>query len=367
MISCAQCGWQPVPEKDLPVVLPDIKEFRPKGTGEAPLAASEAFYKVKCPACDGPARRETDVSDTFLDSAWYFYRYLDVDNDREVFSDALAKKWLPIDMYIGGAEHSVLHLLYSRFLAMAFKDMGMIDFEEPFTVFRPHGLLIKEGSKMSKSKGNVVNPDEYIRKFGADAVRMYLMFLGPLKDGGDWRDAGIIGVVRFLNRVWTMGEQSEKFKDGKAASDWLHPSIKMITEDISVLKHNTAIAKLMAILNKLEKEKAVSKKDFEIFLLMLAPLAPFITEELWKKLGNKFSIHKEPWPKYDEKYLVGDTINLIIQINGRLRTTIEAQKGITKKNAEKIALNDPAIKRHLDGKKIKKAVFVKDRLVNFVV
>jgi len=270
-------------------------------------------------------------------------------------------------MYIGGAEHSVLHLLYSRFLTMAFKDIGLVDFEEPYLIFRTHGLITRDGAKMSKSKGNVVDPDKYLDKFGVDVIRTYAQFLSPLSAGGDWHDEGIIGIVRFLNRVWALGERSETFSMKKEISSWLHGSIRKVTDDIPELKYNTAIAELMTALNRLEKEKEVSKYDFETFLLLLAPFAPFIAEELWEKLGNKYSIHSGPWPKYDKKYLVEDIVNLIVQVNGKLRATLEANKGITQKEAEKLALKNPAIKRHIGGKNIKKIVFVQDRLVNFVV
>ncbi|MBI2506902.1 MAG: leucine--tRNA ligase, partial [Candidatus Colwellbacteria bacterium] len=290
MIYCEKCNWQPVPEKDLPVKLPLIKNFRPTGKGESPLASVKSFYEVKCPKCDGRAKRETDVSDTFLDSAWYFFRYPDVKNKKEVFSKARIKKWLPVDMYIGGAEHSVLHLLYSRFLTMVFKDMGLVDFDEPYITFRTHGLITREGAKMSKSKGNVVDPDEYLSKFGIDTIRAYLHFIAPLPASGDWRDTGIMGIVRFLNRVWAMGEklQSANSKSQRVISSWLHLSIKEITKDIAALKYNTAISELMTVLNRLEKEKQTNRKDFETFLLVRAPFAPFITEELGQKLGNKY-------------------------------------------------------------------------------
>lgn len=408
MVYCEKCakegrgeqrdmpGWYAVPEKNLPVPLPHIKNFRPTGTGKAPLATSPSFYNTKCLGCGGAARRETDVSDTFLDSAWYYIGYLMKLRNRKVeFGDSafvkLTRKWLPVDMYIGGAEHSVLHLFYSRFLAMAFKDMGYLDFEEPFTTFRAHGLLIAEGAKMSKSKGNVVNPDEYINKFGADTVRMYLMFLGPFSDGGDWRDAGIVGVVRFLDRVWKLGNKvgsvesvgnvgSERLQrakrsnssSGSNASPWIHGVIKKVTDDISELKYNTAIAELMTALNRFEKlaqssskGEGVSKKDFEVFLLLLAPFAPFISEELWVKLGNKYSIHKESWPTYDKRKLVEDTIRLVVQVNGKVRATVEVKKGISQKEAEALAMRENAVKRHLKGKP-KKVIFVKDRLINFV-
>jgi len=387
MIYCEKCGWQPVPEKDLPVRLPLVKNFRPTGRGKSPLASVQSFYEVKCPKCGGKAKRETDVSDTFLDSAWYFFRYLDHQNKKGPFSKERAKRWLPVDTYIGGAEHAVLHLLYSRFITMVFKDMGLISFDEPYSKFRAHGLLISEGAKMSKSKGNVVIPDEYIKKFGADVVRAYLMFIGPFIEGGDWRDAGIMGPVRFLNRVWDLGAKQEikskRQKEGKSdVSFWLHASIKEITEDIAELKYNTAISELMVILNKLEKESQINRKDWEAFLLLLAPFAPFIAEELWEKLGghdayqgrgsdrkrrSKYSIHKQSWPKYDPGKLTRATATLIIQINGKFRSQIEAQSGTIEKEAEKLALADPKVQKFTSGKKIKKIIFVKDKLINFVI
>ncbi len=382
MIHCEECGWQPVPEKDLPVLLPDIKDFRPKGTGESPLASEEAFWRTKCPECGGEARRETDVSDTFLDSAWYFFRYPGVDNKKEAFSKSRLNKWLPVDMYIGGAEHAVLHLLYSRFITMAFKDMGLTDFEEPFTKFRTHGLITLGGAKMSKSKGNVVDPDDYIGKFGADAVRVCLQFISPLPAGGVWQDSGLMGAVRFLNRVWKIGEKPKEFAKEEEISPWMHKSIKKVTDDIEELKYNTAIAELMIVSNRFEKEGA-SREDFKTFLLLLAPFAPFITEELWSRFfADKKSrihdsrsesgqtafksIHKEPWPKYEEKYLVEDTINLIVQVNGKFRATIETEKGVTQKEAEKLALAEESVSRHIKSKP-NKVVFVKGKLINFVI
>jgi leucyl-tRNA synthetase len=382
MIYCEQCaragrgerkempGWYAAAEKDLPVRLPRVKNFRPTGTGQSPLASVKSFYEVKCPKCGGKARRETDVSDTFLDSAWYWLAYLAKVNAKfEIQNSAfrnLVKRWLPVDMYIGGAEHAVLHLLYSRFITMVFKDMGLVHFDEPFSSFRAHGLLISEGAKMSKSKGNVVVPDAYIRKFGADAIRLYLMFLGPFEEGGDWRDAGIMGPVRFLGRVWHLAQKGN-FTRRQAISPWLHPFIKKITDDISHLRYNTAIAELMKILNSFEQEKAVSRSDFETFLLLLAPFAPFITEEIWEKLGNKFSIHIHPWPQYEVKYLSEDSFSLIIQVNGKTRGQLSLRRGIGQQEAERAALANPRIQRLLAKQKIKKVIFVPDRLINFVV
>jgi leucyl-tRNA synthetase len=374
MIHCEKCalndsvgqGWQPVSEKDLPVLLPQIKEFRPQKTGRAPLASSPDFYQTKCPKCGGPAIRETDVSDTFLDSAWYFYRYLDIDNKKLPINKSRVKKWLPANVYIGGAEHAVLHLLYSRFLAIVFKELKLIDFNEPFAVFKNHGLLIKDGAKMSKSKGNVVIPDEYINTFGADTLRMYLMFLGPFQDGGDWRDSGMAGITRFLNRVWEFYSEIKLDKDKDVISNWMHPSIKKITDDITEFKYNTAISELMVVLRRFENDVCVSRKDSEAFLLMLAPLAPFITEELWEKLGNEYSIHKAPWPQYDVDCLVTNEVSLIIQVDGKLRGSINVKKDLRQENAEKLGLGMERVKSVLGNKKVKKIIFIPNKLINFV-
>ncbi len=357
------CGWQPVPEKDLPVKLPYIKDFRPSGKGESPLASVKEFYKVDCPKCGGEARRETDVSDTFLDSAWYYLRYIDPKNKKEPFDKKIAKKWLPVDMYTGGAEHSVLHLLYSRFLGMVFTDWGLVDFKngEPFPKFRAHGLLIKEGAKMSKSKGNVINPDEYIKNFGADTLRIYLMFIAPFEQGGDFRDSSILGIARFLERVWKL-KPSEK----NGGEKLINKTVKKITEDIEKLHYNTAISALMILLNDFEKV-GVTAKQHETFLKLLAPLAPHITEELWRELGNKDSIHKAPWPGYDPKLIKEENFELIAQINGKMRGIINMKIGVSQKEAEEIALELPNVKEFIAGKKIKKTIFVKDRLINFVI
>ena len=270
-------------------------------------------------------------------------------------------------MYIGGAEHSVLHLLYSRFITMALKDMGHINFEEPFTKFRAHGLIIRDGAKMSKSKGNVVNPDEYIKKFGADALRLHLMFLGPLEEGGDFRDAGMAGVIRFLGRIWSFGATFNAIKRDKELSRHMHKTIKEVTEDIELLKYNTAISELMIALNIFtENPEAVTKKDFETFLILLAPFAPFITEELWEAIGNKFSIHKAKWPEYDKKALKQDSFTLVIQINGKTRHTIKVTKGLSEKDALGIVLSEDKIKNLIGDKIPKKVFFVPERLINIV-
>lgn len=364
MIFCKKCDWQPVPEKDLPVKLPYIKDFRPKGKGESPLASVKSFYETKCPKCKGEARRETDVSDTFLDSSWYFLRYPSVKEKKVAWRTGMTKKWLPVNMYIGGAEHAVLHLLYSRFITMVFKDVGLLEFEEPFSVFRAHGMLIKEGAKMSKSRGNIVNPDFYVKRFGADTLRMYFRFLGPFEQGGDWRDSGIAGITRFLNRVWAL--QKRELRKSESVSPWLFVSIKKVTEDISGLRYNTAISELMIVLNRFESESELKSKDFEIFLLMLAPFAPFITEELWERPGHKKSIHLERWPEYKRSISAEKTFELLFQVNGKLRGKTIAKTGIKENEAKEVALRDARVMAHVSGKRVRRVIFVPNRLINIV-
>ena len=376
MIFCQSCaknkkgeckempGWYSVPENQLPVKLPYVEDFRPKGKGVSPLASVKSFFEVKCPSCGVKARRETDVSDTFLDSAWYYLRYPSVGEKKHAWNPELTKKWLPVNMYIGGAEHSVLHLLYSRFLTMVFNDWRLLDFDEPFGKFRAHGLLISEGAKMSKSRGNVVIPDEYIKKFGADVLRMYLMFLAPFEQGGDFRDAGILGIVRFLERVRAVAEKKME-KDTKRA--WLiNKTIKEVSERIERMSFNTAISALMVCVNAYLSSK-VFLENWEKFLKLLAPFAPYLAEELWEKLGHKNSIHLEPWPKYDIKLIHEDEFELIIQVNGKMRDKLSAATNISQKEAEKLALSREKIKIWLKDKKVKKIVFVPNRLINFVL
>ncbi len=391
MIHCETCaskgegeqqempGWFAVPEEDLPVELPYVKDFRPQGKGESPLASVKEFYEVKCPHCGLKARRETDVSDTFLDSAWYYLRYPSTRSARSgqvPWDPEITKKWFPVNFYTGGAEHAVLHLLYVRFVALALQDMGLLHFsakggsasggEEPFPKFRAHGLLIRERAKMSKSKGNVVNPDEYIEKFGADTLRMYLMFLAPFEQGGDFRDAAILGIARFLERVWKFGTDLKPAGPGISPQYIIHQAIEKISEDIENLHYNTAISALMILLNRLENNGG-GKSDFEVFIRLLAPFAPHITEELWHEFGNETSIHKEFWPAADPKFLKEESFNLVVQVNGKLRATLKIPRGASQKEAEKTALENKNVRNSLAGRKPKKVVFVPDRLINFVI
>ena len=381
MIYCKTCDWQPVPEKDLPVELPLIEDYKPLGTGQAPLASHPEFYKTTCPKCKSSAKRETDVSDTFLDSAWYFLRYVSTDIDSAAFDRERVKKWLPVNMYIGGAEHSVLHLLYSRFITMVLKDLGFISFEEPFTKFRAHGLIVKDGAKMSKSKGNVVVPDAYIKKFGADTLRAYLMFMGPFDQGGDFRDTGIEGMFRFLKRIWVLfskGSFGNSFSDMTRLSI-MHKTIKKVTEDIVELNYNTAIAALMEWYNFLSKLESISKEELGVFAKLIAPFAPHISEELFFMINadkdqrmpadnNWQSISLSAWPKFDSKFLIKNEITIVIQVNGKLRGNIVIDTAISKNKAEveELGRHDSNVVRHLKAKEIKKVIYIEGKVINFV-
>ncbi len=399
MIFCESCartgkgervdmpGWYVVPEKDLPVELPFIKDFRPTGKEESPLAAHKEFYEVKCPACKKSARRETDVSDTFLDSAWYYLRYLNPKNKKSAFDAGLVKNWLPVEMYIGGAEHAVLHLLYVRFVAMALYDWGLLHFDEPMKKFRANGLLIKDGAKMSKSKGNVINPDEYIKNFGADALRMYLMFIAPFEQGGDFRDAGILGIERFLQKVWRYGETWLKNKSSEADPEVLklekslHRAIKKLSDDIENLHFNTAISTLMVFMNEARMEFESERKEeptarsammtsdqFGRFAKLLAPFAPHMAEEIWRNvLAKKTSIHLEAWPKFDEKLTREEKITLVIQVNGKFRDSVEASAGISEEEAGVLALGRKRIMAIVGSQKPKRIIYIPDKLINIVL
>ena len=402
MIHCEKCSWQAVPEKDLPVLLPDVRDWKPKGihsTGsgqavESPLASVVSFVKTSCPNCKGEARRETDVSDTFLDSAWYFLRYLATETRDRAWDRKRADKWLPVDMYIGGAEHAVLHLLYTRFLSMVFYDLGLVNFsakgglaEEPFTKFRAHGLLISGGAKMSKSRGNVVVPDAYIDKYGADTLRCYLMFCGQFTQGGDFRDTGISGMHRFLKRVWTLVQENSKFeiiltkglksrnsKLGSEAAHMIHKTIKKVGKDIEDLSYNTAISALMIWLNDMETRLGkLSREEVETFLKLLAPFAPYMTEELWQQLKvskakKTFeSIHFQPWPKYDEGLARAKQVTLVVQVNGKVRDKLLVEAGISQEEAERLAVGREKVQKYLGNNRPQKVVFVPDRLINFVI
>jgi leucyl-tRNA synthetase len=368
IIYCDACGIVPVPEADLPVVLPHIDDFRPDDSGISPLARHEEWYRVPCPTCGALARRETDVSDNFLDSAWYFLRYPSTERDDVPFDAARTRRWLPVTTYIGGNEHAVLHLLYSRFLTMALHDAGFLDFEEPFTRFRAHGMIIRDGAKMSKTKGNVVNPDELINQWGTDSFRTYLMFLGPYEEGGDYRDSGITGVRRFLDRVWNSVHQcSNSGAPDTGVLRKLHATIKKVGEDIPSLSYNTAIAAMMEYVNVLRaSERALHRDEVLPLVQLLAPFAPHIAEECWAELGHATSVFDSRWPAYDPALLVSDRMTIAVQINGKTRGAVDVARGAEQSVVLAAAAADPVIAKFVTGEP-KKVIYVANRLLNILV
>jgi len=375
----------PVPEKDLPVLLPDDVDFMPHG--ESPLARSKKFHDVKCPKCGAKARREVDTMDTFVCSSWYYLRYSDPNNKEEFAVKEKLKYWLPVDLYVGGAEHTVLHLLYSRFFIKALHHLGYLTFDEPFKKLRHQGIILAEdGRKMSKSYGNVINPDVVVKQYGADALRMFEMFMGPLEDMKPWNTKGIIGISRFLERVWRISFQitNSKFQTNPKSKiqnpklkSLLHKTIRKVSEDIEDLKFNTAISALMILVNEFMSEKEMIRKDYETFLKLLAPFAPHLAEELWSsfakatedKSQNKYkeSIFKQSWPVYNPELIREENIELVVQINGKVRDKLAVSADISEVEAKKIALESGNIKKWLAGKEPLKTIFVKGKLVNIVV
>lgn len=368
-------GWWPVGEKDLPVTLPEIDDYEPEGEGRGPLANHPEFYQTKCPHCGSKAVRETDVSDTFLDSSWYFLRYPSVGvegSNRTAFDKEITERWLPVNLYFGGAEHAVLHLMYSRFVTKVLNDLSRVDFDEPFSKFFAHGLMIKNGAKMSKSRGNVVNPDDYIEKFGADTLRMYSMFLGPMDGSPDFRDSGIEGMRKFIVKVFNIvNVNKENLEDEKLSKNGdvkMHQTIKKVTKDIQAFHYNTAIASIMEYVNVLSKE-GVSKLAAKTLVQLLAPFAPFATEEMWEVLGEKGSVHTSSWPKFDPKKLVEETVVVVVQVNGKLRGTVKIDKSEAEDKSHVIseAKKNESINKWIENKLIKKEIYVPGKILNFVV
>jgi leucyl-tRNA synthetase len=370
IIHCGACGPVAVPDTDLPVLLPFIEDFKPDDSGISPLARHAEWYHVPCPRCGAAARRETDVSDTFLDSSWYFLRYPSTEHADRPFDPARTKTWLPVTTYIGGNEHAVLHLLYSRFITMVLHEQGHVAFDEPFPKLRAHGLIVKDGAKMSKSRGNVVVPDDYIAKWGADTFRMYLMFLGPFQEGGDFRDEGITGIRRFLDKVWHLAHESVGAEvDLPAAVERkLHQTIRKVTADTEELRYNTAIAAMMEYVNQLRTADCRLRIAVEPLLLMLAPYAPHLCEELWAAFGHGESLFREGrWPAFDERLAAEEEIELVVQVNGKLRARLPVPRGLGEADAVARARADAVVRKFVDGKDVRKIVYVPDRLVNLVV
>ena len=382
MIKCAGCGYMPVPEKDLPIKLPKLDDFKPTDDGKSPLAKSEKWLKTKCPKCGGEAERETDTMDTFVDSSWYFMRYTDPNNNDEFASQKNMDAWLPVPLYIGGAEHNTMHLLYSRFFTKALHSLGFTKFDEPFSGRVNHGIILgPDGQKMSKSRGNVVDPDVEVKNYGADTVRMYLSFMGPYEQGGPWDPKGINGVSRFLNRIWNFVSRYEDKKlkvcERSEIDVEITRAIKNVGDDIKDLKFNTGVSGLMKMLNSLEEitgeEYKLNKKQYELILRVIAPYAPHIAEELWQEvLGNpdrtgKKSIHLEAWPKFDEGLLKEESINLVIQVNGRVRDAIIIKTGLSEEEVKKIVMASDKVQKFIADQPVKKFIYIPDRIVNIVI
>jgi leucyl-tRNA synthetase len=341
-------------------------DFKP--TGESPLVYSKEFHKSAEEKYGKGWKREVDTMDTFVDSSWYYFRHLDSKNKKAFVDSKLANKWLPTDLYMIGAEHIVLHLLYSRFFTKFFCDEGYINFDEPFYKMRHMGLIQgPDGRKMSKRWGNVINPIDEVKKYGADTLRMYEMFMGPLSEAKPWNDRTESGVSRFLNKIWRLQEKVDDKVDSKEQETWIHRVLKKVEDDVERVSFNTSIAIFMEFSNFLNTEKKIDRSVWERFLIAMAPFAPHITEELWAKLGNKFSIHEQAWPKYDEKLIKSDEVTIAVQINGKLRDTILVPAGTSQKEIEKEAKESEKVQKYLKDVKVKKVVFVEDKILSFVV
>ncbi|MGH3031037.1 MAG: leucine--tRNA ligase, partial [Gaiellaceae bacterium] len=371
ILYCDECGLVPVPDEDLPVLLPEVDEYLPKG--RSPLAAAEEWVATTCPRCGGAARRETDTMDTFVDSSWYFIRYCDAQNDREAFRPAIADYWLPVNQYIGGIEHAILHLLYARFFTKVMHDIGLVGFREPFARLFTQGMLHYHGAKMSKSRGNVIVPDEYVERYGADACRLYLLFIGPVEQDAEWQDAGFEGIVRFLNRLWRVTLDQASKPAGEVPDTPLarktHATIARVTDDIGRrFALNTPIAAVMELVNEISRSSDDPAARFaaETAVSLIQPYASHIAEELWERLGHE-RLWEQPWPEADPAMLERETFELVVQVNGRVRDRVEVAVGLSEDELVARAKELPRVRSHVDGKPIRKAIVVPGRLVNLVV
>ena len=384
VVYCEKCGEQLVPENQLPVKLPEDVSF--DGGAISPLATSENFLNTTCPCCGGPARREIDTMDTFIDSSWYFLRYTDARNDQEVFNKEIAKYWMNVDQYIGGIEHAILHLLYARFFVKVLHDIGLVEVDEPFKALLTQGMVLKEGSKMSKSKGNVVSPEEIIAKYGADTARLFILFAAPVDRDLDWSDQGVEGSYRFLGRVWriidtyqqlgTSGHHDSLSKDETALRRELHRAIKKVTEDLDgKFNFNTAISTVMELVNAMYQFKdshdtvqsELAKELVEKLTLLLAPFVPHITEEIWHECGFEGSVHAASWPTYEESALVVDEVEVAVQVNGKVRDKLTVSVSLSKEELEAAAKALPRVQEFTDGKTVVKVIVVPKKLINIVV
>lgn len=369
MIYCDDCDWVAVPEKDLPVLLPEVEKYEPTDTGESPLAAIKEWVNTTCPKCGRDAYRETDTMPNWAGSSWYFLRYIDPDNDSEIADLKKMKYWMPVDWYNGGMEHTTLHLLYSRFWNKFLYDCGLVPISEPYKKRTSHGMVLGEGGeKMSKSRGNVINPDDVVREYGADVFRVYEMFIGPFDQAASWDTKGIAGIDRFLNRVWRtiVNNEISDIKLNKEQLHLLHSTIKKVSEDIETLDLNTAISQMMIFTNELRKYKIIPMEMAECFVKILSPFAPHLCEELWETLEHTNSIAYEPWSEYDEELARQDFVTIVIQVNGKVRSQFDIQRDTPDPTVIDAALTDEKIKRYCEEREVKRTIVVKNRLVNIV-
>jgi len=371
IVKCSKCGLVPVPEKDLPVTLPNLKEFKPGKSGESPLAQASEWVNTTCPCCGGAAERETDTMPQWAGSSWYFLRYIDPRNDLELASLDKLKYWLPVDWYNGGMEHVTRHLIYSRFWHRFLYDIGVVPTKEPYAKRSTQGLILgSDGEKMSKSRGNVINPDDIVNEYGADTLRTYMLFIGEYDEAAPWNDNGVKGAKKFLDRVMRLDSLVvDKYeKEDEELARELNKTIKKVTEDYEAMKFNTAVAQMMTFVNVVYKKGVISKEDLSKFLIILNPTAPHVAEELWNKCIDENSmIVDESWPKYDEAKIQTSTVEIAVQIGGKVRFTIAHNTSATADEVKEQVLNDERLKPYVEGKEIKKLVIIPGRIANIVV
>jgi leucyl-tRNA synthetase len=384
IIYCDKCGTVPVPEDDLPVLLPE--DLALAEGGKSPLPVTESFYSVDCPRCGGPAKRETDTMDTFVDSSWYYFRYVSPHAGQAPFEPVDVEAWMPVDQYIGGIEHAILHLLYSRFFTKVIHDLGLSEFDEPFSNLLCQGMITKDGAKMSKSKGNVVTPGDYIDRLGADTLRLYILFMGPPELSKDWSDAGVEGAHRFLGRLWRMvherylpfieagGQPDGEASRHRAMRSLTHRTVMNVTRDTEQFAFNTAVSFIMELVNGVYHYTSEGAPGCEVLteavctsIQLLAPFAPFMTEELWEVIGRVGSVHEQPWPEYDEELARPEEVTLVVQVNGKVRDRITVPADIAEDEMKAVALAAENTRRHIEGRDIRKVVVVPGKLVNIVV
>jgi len=368
MVWCQIDGWVPVSEDDLPIELPEVDKYEPTESGESPLAAIKTWVNTECPKCSGPAKRETDTMPNWAGSSWYYLRYTDPENKKEFAGKKALKEWIPVDWYNGGMEHTTLHVLYSRFWHKFLFDKGFVPTSEPYSKRTSHGLILAQnGEKMSKSKGNVINPNDIVNSVGADTLRLYEMFMGPFEQAIPWSTDNMVGSRRFLERVWRAQEYISPKPINSDLEKLLHKTIKKVTEDIEEMKFNTAVSSLMVLMNKMDEVGAIPKEDYFIVLQLLAPFSPHITEELWHNLAQKKSIHSSTWPKHDPKKVLEEITTIVVQVNGKVRGSFEAEIDTPEKELLKRAISIEKVSAHIGAQNIAKTVYIPNKLINIVV